>query len=247
MNGTAVNGFAIAARVSPLGAVIQENLKFHRAVFDRLAEAFGIERGRAEALAAKQLLKQKEVSSKNYLAFLALHEKPIMATLVRLMESRKSQDPFGAREALKTLESEVRSGRASRASGAHDVLLQKFDAFQTMLQKDNGDAADILQMVRWQRELYANVAKLRQLKASEFVVGKSQEFIRDFAYRKKGVDDYPHFIAELMESFRETAEALDKEGQLIPEIAQMGRDLKSPAPLEKDHRNYLLKLQNLAK
>jgi hypothetical protein len=44
-------------------------------------------------------------------------------------------------------------------------LLNKLDAFETMLQKAEGDPADILQMARWQKQLYLSKPQLQNLPA----------------------------------------------------------------------------------
>ncbi len=103
-------------------------------------------------------------------------------------------------------------------------------------------------MVRWQKELYSTIPQLKQLQASAFVLNESQEFIADFGKRERGLDRYPELMRELLKSFHETAEALEKTSvRPEREIDQIENHLHSLNSLEKAHRDYLLKLQSLSK
>jgi hypothetical protein len=126
--------------------------------------------------------------------------------------------------------------------------MNKLDSNITMIQLEKGDPADVLQMVRWQKELYSSVSTLKALHCADFVVRESQEFIDDFGKRKRHTDSYPQLIRELLKSFHETAEALEKVGVKTEfELHRMEDHLKSMDALEKAHREYLTRLQALPK
>jgi hypothetical protein len=117
-----------------------------------------------------------------------------------------------------------------------------------MLQKAAGDPGDILQMVVWQRQLYSKVPDLKSLKVAKHVVEESDEFIKAFGNPRAHEDRYSQMIRELLKSFHETAESLGKMNLgLDPAVDEMEDHLKSPARLEKAHRDYLLKLAALPK
>jgi hypothetical protein len=182
------------------------------------------------------------------LEFLKVHLKPMDAALAELIKVHHSGDPFGAQAAFKTLETALSAGKIEDAAVAHASLMNKLDSFQTMLQLATGDPADILQMVRWQKDLYTTVPQLKQLHSSSYVVKESQEFIDDFGKHKRNSDSYPELIHELLNSFHEAADALEKLNiKLEPEVQQMREHSKSPAALEKAHHDFLAKLQGLAK
>lgn len=107
---------------------------------------------------------------------------------------------------------------------------------------------DLFQVLRWQEKLYSTVPQLKQLHSSDFVVKESREFIRDFVERRRRADTYPELMRELHNSFKEAGEALEKIGVKVErEIDQMEDAGSSVTRLQKAHRDYLLKLQTLAK
>jgi hypothetical protein len=247
-NGRAVNGFTILTRPVSLSTAIRDNIKGHAQVFDRLAAAFRLGRAGEEGRAARRLLEEKKISAPNYMQFLRLHVKPMNIVLDGLIKDQNSTDRFGVTKTLTSLESAVTAGKTERAAAAHAVLLHQFDAFTTMLQKAKGDPADILQMVRWQKELYSTVPQLKQLKVAKFVVDESQEFIKGYGKRNAHEDTYPQMIRDLLKSFHDTADALEKQKiQLEPAIDDMEHHLSSLAQLEKAHRGYLLELERLSR
>jgi len=243
-----VNGFIIAAQPSPLDNVIRDNLEFHGEVFIRMAAAFNISGANEEGKAALDLFLKDKISESEYLEFLRQHIDSMQNLLSELLSSQNSDDPFEAKVTLKDLAGFVASNDVKRAVPAHSTFLHKMDAFLTMLQKLQGDPADILQNVRWQKELYANLPQLKDIEFTGQLLEKSDKFIIEYQTRQIGNDDYPKLINELLESFRKTAEAL-KDGnlQLERDIINMERNLNSPTALQKAHREYLLKLQTLVK
>jgi hypothetical protein len=74
------------------------------------------------------------------------------------------------------------------------------------------------------------------------------ETIDIYEKRKANGDDYQHLLSKLLVSFHETAEALERVSVHVePQVGKIERHLKSAAALEKAHRDYLLKLDSLAK
>lgn len=131
-----------------------------------------------------------------------------------------------------------------RTANAHASLLNKLDAFQTMLQKAQGDAGDILQMVQWQRNLYATQARLIRFKHAKRVVEESDEFLKAYGKPSSHGDNYSQMIRELLHDFRDTAKVLKgEEKRLDRTIDQMKRHLGSLDQLERAHREFLLELQ----
>jgi len=248
VNGVAINGLTVAVHPAPLDAVIRENLKLHRAAFSRLDRAFDISRARRQAAAAAELLRKPSTTAHEYLAFLRESLPEITLILSETLESRRSGDVFAAKKSLEQLTGAVSSQDASLSVQDHAAFLNKLDAFQTMLQKAEGDPGDILQMVVWQRQLYSKVPVLKSLKLAKRVVEESDEFIKAFGNPRAHEDSYSQMIRELLKSFHETAESLEKMNlRLEPAVDEMEDHLKSTARLEKAHRNYLLKLDALPK
>ena len=244
---TAVNGFAIAPRPSPLKTVVRDNLELHAAVFIRMATVFGIEGAEDESQAAEELLGGGSIDDEEYIEFLQAHVQATKELLHKLLESQQSGDPFNAIAAVQNISQAVEEGAVDHTVPAHSALLHKLDAFFTMLQKSQGDLADILQNVTWQIELYTELPQLRELGSKDYVVGRSQEFSQAYEVREVGDEDYPSLIDDLFEAFKATAEALEAHIRLEPNIAEMRDNLGSPTALQKAHRGLLLNLQSLVK
>ncbi|HWY52780.1 MAG TPA: sialidase family protein [Candidatus Bathyarchaeia archaeon] len=247
INGKAVvNGFTIVMHPSSSSEVIRQNLQSHRDVFLRLSRAFHIPQGETESKAAAGLLEQRQITAQEYVGFLQQHAHPVSLAVSQLLAMEKMPDQFGIQQSIEKLDAALGAGQTGAVESAHATLLNKLDGFQTMLQKAQGDPADILQMVRWQVLLYSTLPELKQLPATRFVVKESREFIQDFGKRKRGADHYPELMRELLKSFRSTEEVLEKHGlNLEPEIEQIEARLHSERGLEKAHRDYLLKLQSI--
>jgi hypothetical protein len=249
MNGDqAVNGFTIAAQPASGEAIIRANLKLHRAAFARLDAAFQVPQSAQEAKAAATLLASNSITTADYLSFLNRHLAAIATTVSGLLQSQKSGDAFAAIQAVKVLQGAVASQRLDLAANAHASFLNKLDAFQAMLQKAEGDPADILQMVLWQQHLFSTAPRLTRLKAARHVVEESDEFIRAYGKAHAGGDTYAKMLRELRDSFHDTVEALEcLDKQLEKAAEEIQRHLDSPDKLEKAHRSYLLELENLVK
>jgi hypothetical protein len=243
-----LNGVTLMAQPSPLDQVIRANLKFHRAVFTRLNVAFHIASANAEAQAASKLLASGSLNPQAYLAFLNQQSGPMGSIIAELIKSQRSADTFAANQALKVLQGALATQKEDLVANDHLSLLNKLDAFQTMLQKAQGDPSDILQMVVWQRRLYSTAPKLMQLKFSKHVVEESDEFINNYGRPKAKGDSYTELLRELLGAFHDTAEALEcPDKRLEAAVAHLKDSFGSLEQLEKAHRAYLLELQDAVK
>jgi hypothetical protein len=246
VNGIAVNGFAVGPRLASIADTVHDNLELHRGTFTQMHSLFDITAAKEEANSAEQLLREKATNEQQFLDFVRRHLKSIKKAVHELLESQHSEDPFAVQTAFKTFATAVDSGKFEDISVAHASLMNRLDSFQTMQALAKGDPADVLQMVRWQEHLYSTVPQLKQLHSSDFVVKESREFIRDFVERRRHADTYPDLMRELHNSFKEAGEALEKIGVKVErEIDQMEDAGKSVTRLQKAHRDYLLRLQNL--
>jgi transcriptional regulator NrdR family protein len=224
-----------------------DNLREHAHAFLRLALSFHLEAGKGESTAAAQLLKSKAVSSKDYLKFLKQHDRPAGAIVDDLIKKEKSKDAFDVLKTLAELDQAVRQNNVKAAAANHSALLHQLDAFTTMLQKADGDPADILQMVRWQEELYRGRPRLEALACSHQVVKESQQFILAYGKRRDHAESYARLLRELSRCFHETAERMKQGHEDLEKAAEeIERSLQSPpAKLENAHRGFLLKLAAL--
>jgi hypothetical protein len=245
VNNLIVNGYSIAPRSISEAAAVRANLTQHEAVFSRLAQTYKDEKAKGQAASAAKLLKEKEISNGEYLAFLKQNSTVILEVIDRFIQESHAKDAFGTSPAAKRLIAEENLGQAL---ADHVTLLNKLDATQTMIQKSQGDPADILQMVRWEKELYSTNPRLKRLNSSAFVVKRSQEFVDDYGKRKRSASDYPDLMRALLKSLHETAKELDTpRAKLEAEVDQIESNLGSLNALENAHRSYLLALYGLSK
>lgn len=246
----AINGFTIAAQPSSMSRVIFDKLRLHRSVLTRLAACFEIAGAKEKVETALKLLEQKDIPVKDYIKFMQMDIRQKDKPILRLMESQKLGDPFGINAAVEALYAAVKSNDVGRIVTAHSSFLHKLDSFITMHQLSKGDIADILQNVRWQKDLYSKVPLLTQLECTDALLKISTEFIRLYGLRKIGNKHYPELISNLLKCFHQTAKALDNKKpdlDLEKNIKEMEQSLKSLRTLQKAHRDYLQKLQSLAK
>ena len=130
----------------------------------------------------------------------------------------------------------------TRPSGAQLVsdfasALNAIDSQLTMAQLDRGDPADIMQMVRWQSQLFRTQANLRALRCATDVVNVSNTFLRARQSRSLSSAAYPKFLADVSPCLR---------AGLGPSAAAPSFGGSDLAALEKAHRAVLLALSQRA-
>jgi hypothetical protein len=245
---TIVNGFAVGARLSAIPGVIRETLSLYRSILTRLAAGFGMAECEEAAAEVRRLLDDRRVSEAVYVRLMRDRSHFVEATVRRLLRDQRAGDAFRVAAAARVLVGYLKAGRADAVAVAHTALLNKLDAFLTMLQLARGDPADILQNVRWQQRLYAVVPALARLRSTSMLLEQSDRFIRGYGERRVRNNDYPALIGSLRPSFEETARsAATRRLRLAAHLAEMERSLGDPTALQRAHRGFLLKLQALAR
>jgi hypothetical protein len=189
-----------------------------------------------ESRAAAALLERGEVSEEDYRAFLREHGRHLAKSLDSVRKGTGWTASFCDRWRAKRL---GRLRKVQRAAATHTVQLNELDTLLTVRQLAAGDPADILQNVRWQRDLYLRVVSIS---GAEVVLQESEKFIDRYTKREVGNADYSGFVEGLLGSYRETASALESE-VLEGAIARIEQNLGSLAAVQKAHRSFLLALQ----
>jgi hypothetical protein len=248
VGGAAVNGFTIAARPSSMSRVIRNNLESHRAVFTRMAAGFDAPGAREEADAAQKLNTEKPLTEVEYLGHLRSHLNVVERALTHVRGGEQQGDVFGTAEALNALTSALKSGNAERAAVAHLTLLNRLDSYLTMQQLMKGNPADILQNVRWQKDLFTKVPALARLRCSSPLLNVSEKFISAFGERRASIKDYPALIDSSASCLREGEKLLFAGQQEAPkDVLELKRNSGDLAALQRTHWELLLKLQSLAR
>ena len=155
-----------------------------------------------------------------------------------------SSDPFGIAAAIAAIEAAA-AGDLVTLTTAHGSVLERFDAYMTMLQKAKGDRADILQMALWHRDLWDRSAALEALPSTPAVQQRLRHFIAGVERRTARLEDYGTLLTQLTPDLHQAAVALGASprlGPLIGAIAGAG----SARAQQKAHRDLLLALQQVA-
>ena len=147
--------------------------------------------------------------------------------------------PYPAIVGLEQSLTESKSSMSDGILGAdHQVVLNKVNLLLTMYCRARGNPADILQNVRWQRELYSRLP-LRLLHSAARVVERSREF--ESSYQESGGGDrYVDFVSASLPDFVGAA-SVRGEGvsELLGLVEQM-RVTHDPVVMQGIHRRFLL-------
>jgi hypothetical protein len=244
LENTPISGFAVTARALDVGPLAHANLVEHVFVVQRLVAAFGLKKIGRQVRAARALARKKVPAPKAYIDFLRASLEALTAAGDELV-ARGEDDPFGLRASLRGLAAAVEGGDAAAAGPGHATLLNKLDAFQTMLQKRAGDATEVLFNVEWQRCLFTEVERLREVSAGKKLVELGDRFIAEWDTGKANADSFPALIGESFDLLASVAEALP-DVELSPLLEPLRSAMGSPAALQAAHRAYLLKLSQWA-
>jgi len=214
-----INGFGVGVRTVPLAAAIQDSLEVYRGIAERLTKGFHTRESSPEV--------DLKLDPAVYVKF--VHERlvPHVKGDLSKIGALGGSDQFGLDASIAAVAAE---GSAPPLIGKVATLLNAIDARLTMLQLEKGDPADIMQMVRWQKEIFQHHPKFSKLACAQKLVEASNQFLRGREQGKLTNSVYPKFLEEVGGCLREAAGA---RGDLT------GSDL---ATLEKAHHAYLLAL-----
>jgi hypothetical protein len=243
-----VNGFAMGAQLASPSEVVRAVLEQHRSAYARIAFGFDIPQAREELAATDQILAQKTIPAEEYVRFLAARRDPIERTLSALVSSQQAGDPFGLLTAIKDLLGAIDGAAqigAEEVAVVHECVLNRVDSFATMVLLLQGDVADILQNVRWQRDLFVSSPVLQRVPCLPEVLSRSNEFIARYGVREIGNGAFSGLIQSLLGCFEETAAEVANAVDLKAEIQDMQQRLGDLTALQHAHRQYLLKLHGL--
>ena len=249
VNGAIINGFGVGARLAPTPQCIVCTLELHRSVFTRIAASRGDDLADEEVFYVSKLLQRRTVPPNVYVQFLKDGMKPLQAMLAALRKDRARRPvrngafTDGARPARRA---RCAVTAVDNLLVAHIDLLNRLDSFLTMLQLEEGDPADILQNVRWQGELYADVEALSELNSARAMRRLCDEFIGRIERREGTYADFPALLKRVRKGLDETARALPRL-RLAGDLRRLDEAGDSLAALQRAHRGVLLKLSTLRK
>ena len=243
VEGVAVNGFAVGARLGTVDQVIREKLQRHRSELTRLAGSGVAGADKSAALAAK-LAKSKKIPPADYVHFVAGQLGVLKAGVGSLAGEGKM---FRLGASLQSLATAVKSADAGAVAVCHDCLLNRIDSALTMQQVAGGDVANILHNVRWQQDLFRTLPRLSGTECAPKLTAASESFVQAYGAREVTNRDYPKLVRSQLKCLSETARILQDDELLgrFKDIEQsLGGDL---AKLQKAHQEYLQRLDRLSR
>jgi hypothetical protein len=151
-------------------------------------------------------------------------------------------DPFAIGPAVSTL---AGAADAATLTAVHASILNRLDAYMTMLRKAKGDRADILQMVQWHRDLYERSPMLAASADSAAVTNRLEQFIAQHDAGAGGLSGYSTLLAGLSPALHGTAAYIGAASRLDPLIAALGAADGGARALQRAHRIFLTSLADL--
>jgi hypothetical protein len=243
--GKTVNGFTLAIVPIPTETAQQKNLQLHAQVLGHLAAVHKTDTAKADQQAALKLLAKKP-TAKEHVDFVKLALKTNDVHVTAMLDKHAKTDPLGLKTAQADLDAAAKSGDADKIAAAHRELLHRMDTHLQMARKAEGNTADILQNMRWQADLYANVPQLKKLAESANLVKQANDFVTAYGQRKLTNKDYPNVVKSALDGYRKTAQALPNL-KLDQDIAAMEKAQTQLVALQKAQHDYLLKVNSLVK
>jgi hypothetical protein len=165
--------------------------------------------------------------------------------LSELLKQSNAADAFSIQVNISNLSS-ITSDDGAALVTEHATLLHKFDAYMTMLQKSQGDRADILQNVVWQMDLYDRSTRLNGLPDAAPMRHKLENFVKKSDERTLVLSDYGTLLKDLAPGLRHTANALLGTGVDLHPLINLLEAAKTARSQQKAHRDFLLQLQAVA-
>ena len=238
----ALNGFTISPRIASKKEFFIENIRLNAEILHRLHHSFEIPEAGERSKKLAEILKLNKVDEGNYFELVGKELDFFKEVTIKLIDINKGGDPFKIKIAFNKLSSKSEVNKKNEIVTAHSAYLHKMDAFITMLNKQDGDEADILQNLRWQVSLFSGKKKLTKLSSSARLIKISQKFIVNYGARKVSNKDYSKYMDEIYPLLKEVASALGNSVDLDKELSNIKRAAGSPQKLQKAHWEYLLKL-----
>jgi hypothetical protein len=231
-DGVPVNGFAVGAKLASSEDAMRATLDEHRSLLNRYRAA-----GARNVPAATQSFERMTYAPVTRATYLRTM-RDFARWTVKYGRFDGTGDPFGIEPAARTLEEAAKRGRFGATVIAHASLLNKADAYLTRQELANGDAADALQMVRWQRDLVGQSGRLASLGCRASLIADSTSFIDAYQRRNGSGRDYAAIVTRSMPCLEDALQLAGSGSRLAPPSANA-----TAAQAQKIHRLLLTGLE----
>jgi hypothetical protein len=113
------------------------------------------------------------------------------------------------------------------------------------LDKQNGDVADILQTIRWQRDLMLRSPVFKGAQNVQKSISNADRFIEDYGKVKRTNKDYPDFVKANLDGWREIVRQYFPNETFDPFFKDLNSNLDNPQLLQKMQCQFVSKLSLL--
>lgn len=233
-DGRVVNGFGVGIRGASNAVVIGEALSNHRGAFGRVAALYRSEAAKRAASSSDPVRDERQL-----LAYLKLHLADIDRALTDL--DRVARDLFEARRHFGDVQTTAGKGDAMGAALALTSLANAVDSRVTAIELAKGNAADILQTLRWGRDLFSS-PRLAKLSCATQLVHDSDNYERAFDLRKASLSGYVRLLAAQGQCLASGGKALGLD--LATELRAIAKAGANYPTLQKAHSDLLLRISN---
>lgn len=242
VNEMKINGFGIDVKSGKLNAVGEENLGEHAFVFERLVKQFGITDAESQAKIALEILRNG-VSEKDYISFMEKFGAESVKIITDFI-NRQGSDPFAVVVAGNNLLNKIQSKNWNQAAMAHGNFARKVNAYLSYLDKSGGDLADIIQTIRWFKDIVRRSETFRHSDLADKSIEQADKFITQYSKRELLNKDYPSFVEENIQLWVELVGKHIPNHNFEKSISKMRENLKDPKRLQKSQCEFVMELSN---
>jgi len=244
VNDMKINGFGIDVKSGKLDEAGGANMGEHAFLFERLLRQFGISEAELQAKAALQL--SEVVSESDYTGFLEKYGTESVKIMKDFIQKQGS-DLFGVVNAGNNLTTKIQSKNWNHAAMAHGNFVRKANAYLGFLDKSGGDQADIIQTIRWFKDVVRRGDSFKNSELGEKSIEQVDRFIDLYSSRKVSNKDYPRFVDENMSLWMELVKKHIPNQNFDKFFNAMKQALKDPKVLQKRHCEFVMELSRNVK
>jgi hypothetical protein len=241
-NDVPINGFGLGVRLGTTVEALRHTLERYRSVLTRAAAEWGLEDVQKEADRLRKALRRfpPRARAETWLDEIAERWELVEEILERALAGG---DQFQVRRAATAAKREVAGGPPPDALVALLTLLERLDAQLTAEQLARGDRADILQTVRWQADALGRSESLAERESARKIAERCRRFVAEWERRERSESDYVAFVGRLRPLLEQLAEELGDD--VFSRAVEALSEVREPAPLQRAHREALLRLDEL--
>ena len=234
-----LNGFGVAVKSGKIDESGKEYLGEHAFTFQRLFQQFGVAAGETQQKAALQLI--DNLTETDYISFLQKYGADA-AQIFKTFTNSQGSDPFGVIAAGNNFTSKIQGQNWKSASMAHGNFIRKANAYLSYLDKAGGDVADIIQTLRWFKDLVRRGDNFKNSELAQKSILQVDEFITKYGERNLFNKDYPQFVKDNIELWKELLKKHLPNNNFDVFFTRLTNNLSDPKRLQKSHCELLMEL-----